>query len=350
MELRLTKLLTEFSDISLFLKLEGKDCVIKKISSLQNYSKEDLVFVRKKKYVETIIQKQPKAIITTPDIFQTLPKEINFSCLTTENVNLAQAKVKQKYFDQGRFFKEWPRIHPSAVIHDSVSIPESTSIGPLVVIGKDAKIGERVEIQAGTIIERNVVIGDDTFIYSRVFIAFETIIGKNVTIYPGSVIGGEGFGFAQDAKKQNYRIPQTGHVHIGDRVVIGSLTAIDRPNYDDTKISNGVIIDNLCHIAHGCQIGENSILLAQVVLAGSVKIGSRVIISGQGVVADHINVSSDTIFLHRPGIAQDIKKPGAYAGIPSLPLSRYLRTVKVIKDLPELAVRVRKLEKLIEKN
>ena len=163
----------------------------------------------------------------------------------------------------------------------------------------------------------------------------------------GCVIGSEGFGFAQDEKRRNYRIPHTGKVIIEDRVVIGANTTIDRATYGATIIRSGVIIDALCHIGHNVEIGEDCILCAHTGISGSSRFGRRVIASGQTGVLDHITVASDSVLLHRAGINRSIKEPGMYAGGPAQPLQQYLKNIAIIPKLAEIWSRLKKLEKKV---
>jgi UDP-3-O-[3-hydroxymyristoyl] glucosamine N-acyltransferase len=173
------------------------------------------------------------------------------------------------------------------------------------------------------------------------------VIGAKVMLKAGCVVGSEGFGFAQDEKRRNYRIPHTGNVIIEDRVVIGANTTIDRATYGATIIRSGVIIDALCHIGHNVEIGEDCILCAHTGISGSSKFGQRVIASGQTGVLDHITVASDSVLLHRAGVNRSIKEPGMYAGGPTQALQQYLKNIAIMPKLAEMWSRLRKLEKKV---
>ena len=283
MQVKASQVFTDFKESGIFTEMRGPDCELRGIASVETCTLQDIAFLSGKRYLKALGERKPGLAVVSPDIAENLEKQGVKTLFLSPNVNLAQAFLKQKYLDHDFFNMGWPRIHPSAVVHESVKLPESSHIGPLAVIGKKTEIGERVVIGAGSVIEHEVSIGEDTIIHPRVFIGHHCIIGKKVIIKPGAVIGSEGFGFAQDKNRKNHRIPQTGRVRIGDRVVIGALNAIDRAAYYETHIDNGVVMDNLCHIAHGCHIGEDSILIGHACIAGSTKIGKRVILSGQAL-------------------------------------------------------------------
>ena len=201
---------------------------------------------------------------------------------------------------------------------------------------------------ANSVVEYGTSIGNYTVIHPGVIIGYKSVIGDRVIIKSNSVIGSEGFGFAQDANKKSHRIPQTGIVVIEDDVVIGAGNCIDRAAYDTTKIGRGTKFDNLCHVAHNVQIGEDCLLTAGFVVAGSTKIGNRVIASGQTGILDHLNITDDCVFVHRAGVTENIEQPGIYAGLPVLPLKTYLKNTAIFRKLDELRKTVMGLEKRLK--
>ena len=171
-------------------------------------------------------------------------------------------------------------IHESAVIDETATIGTECFVGPNAVVGKNARIGDRVRIHANATVYENVSIGDDSEIHSGVSIRENTIIGNRVIIHNNAVIGCDGFGFAKDEERHWLKIPQVGRVVIEDDVEIGAGTTIDKSSTDETRIKRGAKIDNLVQIGHSCTVGEDSLLCAQVGLAGSSHIGNRVILAG----------------------------------------------------------------------
>lgn len=304
----------------------------------------ELVFCDDEKLIEELNHSAPSAVVTTGKLAEKLTNDAT-GVLISEDVKLAQALIRQRYDDIDLHDSEWPRIHTSAVIHDSVFIPGSVTVGPGVVIGRDVKFGERVVVQANSTIEEGVAIGDDSIVHAQVFIGRHCRIGNRVRLKPGCVIGADGFGFARDQDKHFHRIPQKGIVVIEDDVVVSSNSTIDRATYKETRIARGTKIDALCHIAHNVFLDEDCVLVAQTGIAGSTKFGKRVLASGQTGVIDHITIGDDVVLVHRCGIPEDILEPGMYAGGPAQPFREYTRNISVFKKLAQLRQRVLQLEK-----
>jgi len=197
---------------------------------------------------------------------------------------------------------------------------------------------------ANAVIESNAVIKGNVRIHPNAVIGWECEIGKDCLIFSNTVIGAEGYGYAQDEKFNHYRNPQTGNVVIGDKVTIGAGCTIDRGTYGSTVIGNGTIFDNQCHVAHNVQIGENCAIIAGFLCAGSTVIGDRVVASGQTMIKDHLNICSDVIFVHRAGVVKDVTEPGTYAGSPILPMKDYVVSNAIYGDLGSIRKQLMELE------
>jgi UDP-3-O-[3-hydroxymyristoyl] glucosamine N-acyltransferase len=208
-------------------------------------------------------------------------------------------------------------------------------------------LGEGAVVMANAVVENDASIGAGTVLHPGCVVSHGCEVGAKVMLKAGCVIGSEGFGFAQDEKRRNYRIPHTGKVVIEDRVVVGANTTIDRGTYGVTLIRSGAVIDALCHIGHNVEIGEDCIICAHTGISGSSKFGQRVIASGQTGVLDHVSVASDSVLLHRAGINRSLNKPGMYAGGPAQPLQEYLKNIAVMPKLADIWSRLRKLEKKV---
>ncbi|MCS7206214.1 MAG: UDP-3-O-(3-hydroxymyristoyl)glucosamine N-acyltransferase [Leptospiraceae bacterium] len=321
------------------------------LKPIEEYTKDSIVFLNNKKFIQYLNpQTPPKAVVTNKEIFlsikESYPKTVFF---VSKNVDVFRALFLQHFFDYELWdVKEEHYVHPSAEIHPSVELPQKIYVGPNVVIGENVKLGENVYLGANVVIEAGVQIGDNTILFPNVYVGWGCIIGKNCRIHPGTVIGSEGFGFAQDEQFRHYRIPQLGIVEIEDDVVIGANCCIDRATYDKTIIRKGVITDNLIHVAHNCDIGENSILVAQVGIAGSSKLGKRVICSGQVGIADHVQIPDDTILLGRTAVLSDIPESGIYLGYPAIPSAKFHRIQLHLQKLEEYAKEIKALKKRME--
>lgn len=343
------EIFADFKDSNTIESLDGnEETILHRIAPVEKGSKGDLVFIDNKKFVEFILKNKPSGIVTSATLkpqFENQGIEVIF---TAKNVNVAQALLKQKYSDRDVKKSEWGRVHKSALIHESVTIPESCVIGPNVVIGENVKIGERTVIMANTVIEYDAVIGEDCVIHPQCVIGYACIIGNRVIIKSCSVIGGEGYGYAQDEKRKSYRIPQTGTVIVEDDVSVGANNCFDRGAYEETRIGRGTKFDNLCHVAHNAKIGEDCLLTAGFIVAGSTKVGDRVIASGQTGILDHLTIANDVILVHRAGVSESILEPGVYAGIPPQPLSNYMKNVVISRKLVDLKSELKEVTKKIK--
>ena len=290
----------------------GDDKEITGFAAADNYQAGDLIFCDDKTLIDDINNSNPTAVVTTSDLAEKITNN-RIGILVSEDVKLAHAFIRQRYDDIDLHQSEWPRIHPSAVVHETTLIPESATIGPGVVIGRNVQLGGRIVVQANSVIEEGVVIGEDSVIHARVFIGRNCRIGRRVRLKPGCVIGADGFGFARDQDKHFHRIPQKGIVVIEDDVVVSSNSTVDRATYSETRIARGTKIDALCHVAHNVFLDEDCVLVAQTGIAGSSKFGKRVLASGQTGVIDHITITDDVVLVHRCGIPEDILEPGMYA-------------------------------------
>ncbi len=345
MNLLASEIFARFNPEGLIAALKGSDCTLNRIAPIEECQPGDLVFVDHAKYLERVQAQKPAAVVTTPALAETLAASSDITLLIAPNVRLAMALIKQTWADRDIRTVEWERVHPSAVIHASVAIPADCVIGPGVVIETGVELEVGVVIMANSVIERDARIGRNSVIHPRCTVGYQCQIGADVILKSGCVIGSEGFGFAQDAARHNYRIPHTGNVVIEDRVVIGANTTIDRATYGSTLICKGAVIDALCHIGHNVEIGEDCIICAHSGISGSSRFGKRVIASGQTGVLDHVTVPDDTLLLHRAGLPNSIRESGQYAGGPVQPLQQYLKNMAVFPRLHEMWTRLKKLEK-----
>jgi UDP-3-O-[3-hydroxymyristoyl] glucosamine N-acyltransferase len=337
--------LRDFKDRGLIVEHRGGDQPLRRIAPIEECGPGDLVFVDHAKYLPRVREQRPSAVVVPSAIADELGDAGDLAVLVAPNVRLAIALLKQTYADRDVRDSEWPRIHPSAVIHASVAVPEDAMIGPGAVVGAGVTLGPRAVLMANVVIERGARIGANTVLHPGCLVGYGCEVGADVILKAGCVIGSEGFGFAQDEQRRNHRIPHTGKVIVEDRVVIGANTNIDRATYGATLIRAGAVIDAMCHIGHNVEIGEDCILCAHTGISGSTKFGKRVIASGQTGTLDHITVADDVALLHRAGLNSSIKQPGMYAGGPAQPLQQYLKNMAVAARLHEVWARLKAVEK-----
>lgn len=239
-------------------------------------------------------------------------------------------------------------VHATAVVDPSVTVPDSASIGPCVVIEAGVTLGERVVIGAHGFIGANSVLGDDCLLRPRVTLAHGVTMGKRCHILSGAVIGSDGFGFAVH-KGEWHRIAQIGGVVLGDDVEVGANAAIDRGALDDTRLGNGVKIDNLVQIAHNVQIGDHSAMAGKVGIAGSTRIGRHCMIGGAAGVSGHLTIADGVQVTGMTLITGDIREPGVYSsGTGHMTNREWRKSAARFRQLDAMARRLKELEKKIE--
>lgn len=233
--------------------------------------------------------------------------------------------------------------HPSASISPSARLAEHVAVGPHVTIGEDSSIGDQTQIGASVAIGRQVSIGKDCRIYPNVSIMDGTIIGDRVIIHPGTVIGADGFGFAESETGLK-KIQQVGWVEIGDDVEIGANCTIDRGALGPTRIGQGTKIDNLVMIAHNVEIGNHCIIVSQVGISGSTKLGNGVVLAGQVGIVGHIELGDGVRVGAQSGVSKSIPDGQTWFGYPARNIMETKRIEAALTRLPELFKRVRALE------
>jgi len=238
-------------------------------------------------------------------------------------------------------------ISEKAMIGEGVELGKAVSVYPFVYVGDRAVIGDEVLLFPGVYVGEGVHIGEGTVLYPNVSVMPNCIIGRNVIIHAGSVIGSDGFGYARDGDV-NVKIPQTGIVEIGDEVEIGANTTIDRASFEKTVIERGVKTDNLVQIGHNVVVGENTILVAQVGIAGSTSLGKNVTIGPQTGIIDHLEIGDRATVVGGSGVVKSIPEGAVVSGFPTMPHRLWLKTRGHIRRLPEHVRKVKELEKRIE--
>ena len=322
-------------------------CRVTGVAAVQSCGPGDLVVADKATLLPFVIERKPSVVVAARALREALTGVSHETVvLLTGNVALAHAVIKGSYAARDFAAADWDGpVHPSAVVHPTALIGPDTFLEPRAVVGRNAVIGARCRIMSGAVIDHDAVIGDDTVVHPNAVVGYGCRLGNEVVVGAGSVIGSEGFGFAQDSKRRSHPIPQTGIVVIGDRVRIGANNTIDRATYAETRIGSGTKFDNLCHVAHNVEIGEDCLLTAMFCIAGSSRVGNRVMASGQTGVIDHVSIGDDVVLVHRAGVVKDIEASGVYAALPTQPLDEYLRNAAAARRGAELRRRVSELEK-----
>jgi UDP-3-O-[3-hydroxymyristoyl] glucosamine N-acyltransferase len=330
-------------------KLEGNpEYEIVGVDKIETAGPQMLTFVANRKYLPKLKTTQAGAIITD---FETDCNGKNV--LRHSNPYLTYAKALEIFYQP---YIPAPFISPEAHIATSAKIGNSVHIGPFVHIDENVELGDRCIVFPNTTIYKGARIGTDCVIHSNVSIRENVEIGNKVVIKNGAVIGSEGFGFAKEQDGSHHKIIQTGKLMIEDEVEIGANTTIDRPAIGETRIRRGTKIDNLVQIGHSNDIGENTILCAQVGLAGSTVIGKNVILSGQVGVAGHLEIGDNVIATAQTGIPNSVKENSFISGYPAIDNRAWLKSSAVfnrlpdmLRDLQTLKSRIEELEKELKK-
>jgi UDP-3-O-[3-hydroxymyristoyl] glucosamine N-acyltransferase len=310
------------------------------IAAIELAQEGEITFIAHPKYLPKLAETKASAII--------LSKEIPSSTkplLCVSNPYLAFAKILALFSKKPYQPK---RIDSHAWISPTAQLGQEMTIYPFVFIGDRCRIGDRVTLHPGVFIGEDTSIGEESVLYSNVSIYPGTVIGKRVTLHSGVVVGADGFGYVKEGKK-NVKIPQIGKVEIEDDVEIGPNTTIDRATLGKTIIRRGVKIDNLVQVAHNVVIGEDSILAAQVGIAGSTKIGSNVTFGGQVGVADHVEIGDNVMVGAQSGVPSDLAANHVYTGSPVLPHRDFLRVANIFPKLPEMRKTLLEIEKRLKR-
>lgn len=315
------------------------DHLIEHAASLEVAGPRDITFAdqNSSRHVSTALR--AGAVILRPQDGQ----YFNGNVLLTDNPRLCFARIV--------FILHPPATppagrHESAVIDPAAAIAQDVVIGARAVVESGAVIGRGVVIGAGCYIGHDVVIGDESRLFPNVTITDSCQIGKRCIVHSGAVIGSDGFGYAQDESRW-VKILQIGRVLIADDVEIGANTTIDRGALGDTVLERGVKLDNLIHIAHNVRVGEDTAIAACVGIAGSTIIGKRCTLAGQVGVVGHIEIADDVHVMGAAVVSHSLREAGTYAGSPIEPYSEWLRNAVRMRQLDEMAVRLKKLEQRI---
>jgi len=306
------------------------------ISSIESAAPGDLVFVEDAKNLQAALESRASAVIageaTAAEV--TAKRAASKPILIAAQPRLAFARAAQLLCPAA---DRQPGIHPSAIVHPSVVLHENVTVDERVVIGEHAEIRENTCIGAGSVVGANVKIGRDCHLYPNVTIYSGVRIGDRVIVHAGAVLGSDGFGYVRDLKTGRYeKFPQVGQLEIGDDVEIGANSTIDRAALDVTRIGRGTKIDNLVHIGHNCQIGEDVIIAAQTGLSGSIVIERNAVLGGQVGIGEHARIGEGVMLGGQSGVLPNKVLRGkgvAFWGTPAQPVRKYLKQLAALARL-----------------
>ena len=320
--------------------IEGDAAVkITKLSKIEEGETGSISFLANPKYTQYIYSTKASLVIVNKDLVLSAP--VSATLIRVESAEIAFSKLLEMY-NQIKLNKTG--VSKLAFISESAKVGDNIYAGEFAVVGDNVKIGNNVKIYPQVFIGDNAVIGDNTTLFAGVKIYSETVIGKNCIIHSGTVIGSDGFRF--NPQNDNQKIPQIGNVIIEDDVEIGANCAIDRATLGSTILRRGVKFDNLIHIAHNVEIGENTYIAAGGVIAGSSKIGKNCIFRGQVGIVGHVEIADNTIITAQSGISKSVSKKGeVQMGSPAFEANKYRKAYIHFRNLDGIVKRIDKLEK-----
>ena len=334
------------SDIAKLLggEVEGDGNIkLNNISKIDQGKKGTLSFLSNPAYTKYVYDTDASAVIVNKDF--KAEKIISCTLIRVDDAYSALAKLLNIY-NQTRLGKEG--IEQPSYISSSSTLGEKMYVGAFAYIGNEAKIGNRVKIYPNVYIGDNVKIGDDTILYSGVKVYADCKIGASCIIHSGAVIGADGFGFAPNQDGTYIKIDQIGNVIIEDCVEIGANSTVDAATIGSTIIKSGVKLDNLVHIGHNCEIGENSVMAAQVGIAGSTQIEKNCVIGGQVGVSGHITIGEGTRLGPQSGIMSSTKPGSVMIGTPAADFKAMMKSYSIIRNLPQLRNDLIELQKRLD--
>ncbi|MCF6325138.1 MAG: UDP-3-O-(3-hydroxymyristoyl)glucosamine N-acyltransferase [Gammaproteobacteria bacterium] len=317
-------------------------CLISGVATLANATAGDLSFLANSKYRADLAATQASVVVMTGRDRTVYAGNV----LIAKDPYLVYARAVQLFYPETLHDGG---IHPSAVVDPTAQIDVSAWVNALCVIGPGVIVGANAQIGAGCILDRDITIGRDCRLLSNVMIHGRASLGERCVIQPGVVIGSDGFGYANDRGKW-VKIPQVGGVILGDDVEVGANTTIDRGALSDTIIENGVILDNQVQIAHNVHIGEQTAIAGCTGIAGSTHIGKRCAIGGHVGIVGHLTIADGVQISAKAFVSQSIDSAGFYSsGTPLEPNARWRRNFVRMKQLDEMARRIKMLEKMVHK-
>jgi UDP-3-O-[3-hydroxymyristoyl] glucosamine N-acyltransferase len=305
------------------------------VAAIEQALPGQLTFVSNPKYNTAAKTTQASAVIVS----EAFPA-ISTGMLRSQNPYLAWAKAIELFYHPPAYA---PGIHPTAVVSPKAKLGKNAHIGPYVVIDDDVVLGDNAVLLAHAVVYRGVTIGRNFFAHAHAVVREFCQLGDNVLLQNGAVIGCDGFGFAKDDAGHWHKIVQSGNVVIEGDAELQANTCIDRASIGETRIGRGAKIDNLVHVGHSCTVGHDTLLCAQVGLAGTTDVGSQVILAGQVGVSGHVKIGDGAIAIAQSGIPHDVAPGAMVSGAPAIDHRLWLKCCAAYAKLPEIAKAVRKL-------
>ena len=325
-------------------RVEGdENSVVNSFAKIEEGKTGAISFLSNPKYTHYIYETASSVVLVNEDLV--LEHEVKPTLIRVKNAYESVARLLQLYESLKPKRKG---IDPLAFVSPKATIGKDCYIGAFAYIADGVVIGDNSQIYPHVVIEENATLGKGCLIYPNVSVYHDCRLGNNVTVHSGTVIGADGFGFAPNTEGYD-KIPQIGIVVIEDNVEIGANTCIDRSTMGQTVVHKGVKLDNLVQIAHNVEVGENTVMSAQVGIAGSTKIGSWCMFGGQAGFAGHITVGDKTFVGAQCGVNSSLKGNQSVIGTPAMEPRGFFRSSVIFQKLPDMYRQLDALQKEVDK-
>lgn len=318
-------------------RLDGPDAEIQRVIGIEEAQPGDVSFISNPKYIAAAKTTKASAIFVD-ESFPGLPTA-STAALRTKNPYFAFARAIELFYRPPHYA---PGIHGTAIIDDTAKIGRNAHIGAYAVIGPNVIIGDGAVIMPHVVIYAGALIGNNFFAHAHAVVREHCRIGDDVVLQNGAIVGADGFGFAKNDSGSWYKIVQSGTTVLANGVEVQANACVDRASIGETRIGANSKIDNLVQVGHGCEVGERTLLCAQVGLAGSTEVGNDVILAGQVGVAGHCRIGDKVVATAQSGIPNDVPDGQMVSGYPAIENRRWLKSVAIFNQLPELIKELRK--------
>lgn len=316
------------------------DLDITGIAGMEHAGPSQLTFLANSKYAHKVKDSKAGAIVASAPP----GGETHMSTLISTNPYLDVARAAALFYQPPPLPAG---ISALASIASTAAIGPNATIGPFVSVGEHASIGANAVLHPHAVVYHGATIGDDFIAHSHSTVREFCRIGNRVTLQNGVVVGGDGYGFAKRSDGTHFKIVQSGVTVIEDDVEIQSLTSVDRASFGETRVKRGAKIDSLVQIGHGCVVGEDNIICAQVGLAGSSILEKNVLLAGQVGISGHLTIHDNAIIYAQSGIGGDVQKGQVLSGSPAFEVRTWLRSITAFPKLPDMLRTMRQLEKRV---
>ena len=298
---------------------------------------KDLIYVEAAKHLARAAASEAMCVVAKSGL--ALPGKV---ILRSEQPKVAFAKAAMLLVERAPIATG---VHPTAIVAPLARLGENVGVGPYAVIGEDVHVGEGTQIGAHAVIGAGCWIGAHCRIHAHVTLYAGVRIGNRTEIHSGAVLGADGFGYAFDGERY-WKFPQAGIVEVGEDAEIGANVTIDRGSLDDTRIGEGVKLDNLVHVGHNVKIGAHTVIAAQTGISGSCDVGRHVVIGGQAGFGEHATVQDGVVIGGQAGIlnGKTVQRGQVVWGTPARPLAKFKEVYGWFARLPELGARLKELE------